>query len=230
MKQKINGHNVEYVKRLAKKIKREQDITHHQALEIAAVNLGFSNWKHFLRNTRGNLNNLPSKDNIQVKPLSENRKNDPYRNLLAAAVNKLIEEKYISLILENVNEEQEKGHIFLELFKHNSVIIWRNIGFGELSISVWWKYDHRKHPQANLEGRYKENFNSSKPLANKSHYKKLVGVTASCWLERITGKYIQGKNRRGLFDIYTRKGELEVLKELPTQKPKGYEISGLFHI
>lgn len=230
MKQKINEHNVEYVKRLAKKIKREQNITHHQALEVAAVNLGFSNWKHFLRNAEENINNLSSNDNIAVKPLSEKRKNDPYRNLLVAAVNKLIEEKYISLILGNVNEEQEKGHIFLELFEHNSVIIWRNIGYGELSISVWWKYDHSKHPQANLDGSYRENFNLSKSLANKSHYRKFVGVTASCWLERMTGKYIQGKNRRGLFDIYTRKGELEILKELPLQKPKGYDISGHFHI
>lgn len=230
MKQKTNEHNVEYIKRLAKKIKREQNITHHQALEIAAVNLGFSNWKHFLRNARENINNLSSKDNIAVQPLLENKKNDPYRNLLVAAVNKLIEEKHISLILEDVNEEREKGHIFLELFKHNSVIIWRNIGFGELSISVWWKYDHSKHPQANLEGSYRESFRSSEPLANKSHYRKFVGVAASCWLERLTGKYIQGKNRRGIFDIYTRKGELEILKELPIQKPKGYEISGRFHL
>jgi len=156
-------------------------------------------------------------------------KTDAYTNLLVAAINRLIEEKYISLDLEGVNELEEKGHVFLELFEHNSVILWSNRGFGELVISVWWKYDHSKHPQANLKGNEKETFHSTKPLADKNHYRKFVGVVASCWLERKNGNHIQGKDGKQIFDIYTRKGELEILKELPTQKPKGYEISGRFY-
>lgn len=155
---------------------------------------------------------------------------DPYRNLLVAAINKLIEEKHISLDLEGVNELEENGHVFIELFKHNSVILWSNRGCGELLISVWWKYDHSKHPQANLEGNQKENFSLPEPLAKKSHYRKFVGVVASCWLERKNSKHIQGKNREHITVEYSRKGEIELLKELPKQNPNGYEISGPFYL
>lgn len=151
---------------------------------------------------------------------------DPYRNLLVAATNKLIDEKCISLDLEGINQLEEKGHIFTELFEQNSVILWRDIGSGELLISIWWKYDHTKHPQANLEGNQRENFRFSEPLANKNHYRKFVGVVASCCLERKISKHIQGKNREHINVDYSRKGELDILKELPIQKPKGYEISG----
>ena len=155
---------------------------------------------------------------------------DPYRNLLVAAINKLIEEKCISLDLEGINQLEEKGHIFLELFEHNSVILWSNRGYGELLISVWWKYDHSKHPQINLEGNYRETFSLPEPLAKKNDYRKFVGVVASCWLERKNAKHMQGKNREHITVDYTRKGELEILKELPTQKPNGYEISGPFYL
>jgi len=117
-------------------------------------------------------------------------------------VNKLIEQNYISLNFEDVNEENEEGHIACRIFRYNSVIIWRNIGFGELHISIWWKYNHNNHPQANLKGNQKENFNLSQPLANRNQYRKFVGVTASCWLERKRGKYIQGTNRESIFDTY----------------------------
>ncbi len=162
-----------------------------------------------------------------MKKYFENEKRNPYRNLLVGAVNALIEENHISLKLDK--EKDEQGYIFHNLFGYNSVIIWRNIEFGELHISVWWKYNHDKHPQANLKGIEKECFGLSKPLANRSHYRKFVGVVASCWLERKKGKYIQGTNERCIFDIYTRKGELKSLKELPILKPKGYKVSGSFH-
>jgi hypothetical protein len=155
---------------------------------------------------------------------------DPYRNLMVAALNKLIEENHISLAFDGTNKVNEKGHVFVELFNQNSVILWRNIGFGELQISVWWKYDHSKHPQANLEGNERENFNSAKPLARKIHYRKFVGIVASCWLERKTSKHIQGKNREHISVHYSRRGELDVLKELPAQKPIGFEISGKFFL
>ena len=45
---------------------------------------------------------------------------DPYLNLLVAATNKLIEEKHISLSLEGINQREDKGHIFTELFNYNS--------------------------------------------------------------------------------------------------------------
>lgn len=43
------GHSAEYIKRQAKKIKKETGVPHHEALEKAAKNAGFSNWKHALK-------------------------------------------------------------------------------------------------------------------------------------------------------------------------------------
>ncbi len=161
-----------------------------------------------------------------VKSSTESVKIDPYRNLLIGAVNELIEREHISLEFEKNDPKQETGHIFLNFLGHNSVINWRNIGYGELRISLWWKYDHSRHPQANVEGNSKECFQTSQPLAKKQHFPNFVGVVASCWLERKDGRYIQGEKRDSIFDIYTRKGELSLLKELAIQKPNGYEISG----
>lgn len=228
MKLSSKKHNIEYIKRLAKNIKKEQNLSHNQALNITVKELGFNNWKHFLNESEKSNNNLSRKVNSTPKKSTEEEIRDPYRNLLVSAVNKLIEENYISLNLEGVNEENEEGYIACKIFGYSSIIIWRNIGFGELHISIWWKYNHKNHPQANLKGNQKENFNLSQPLANRNHYSKFVGVVASCWLERKQGKYIQGVNRESIFDIYTRKGELKHLKELPIIKPKGYEISGPF--
>lgn len=42
-------HSAEYIKRQAKKIKKETGVPHHEALEKAAKNAGFSNWKHALK-------------------------------------------------------------------------------------------------------------------------------------------------------------------------------------
>ncbi|QYK05822.1 plasmid-related protein [Shewanella zhangzhouensis] len=41
----ISSQNVERLKQLARKLKREQSIPHHQALEIVAINAGFNHWK-----------------------------------------------------------------------------------------------------------------------------------------------------------------------------------------
>lgn len=55
MNQPINGHSAEYIKRQAKKIKKETGVPYHEALEKAARNAGFSNWKHFLNSSGGNV-------------------------------------------------------------------------------------------------------------------------------------------------------------------------------
>ena len=228
MKLRSNKHNIEYIKRCAKNIKREQNISHNLALNRIVIELGFNNWKHFLNESEKGNNVLPHKINFTTKESKEGEIRDPYRNLLVCAVNILIEQNYISLDLEDVNKRVEEGHVLCEIFGYNSVIIWRDIGFGELHISIWWKYNHNNHPQANLKGNQKENFDLSEPLANRNHYRKFVGVVANCWLERRQGKYIQGTKRESIFDTYTRKGELKNLKELPILKPKGYEVSGPF--
>ncbi|MGE0569369.1 MAG: hypothetical protein AB7O73_15625 [Bacteroidia bacterium] len=229
METKTVTHNVEYLKRLAKKIKKQQNLTHHQSLDEVAIKIGFRNWKHFLQNTKEKSSTLPIiKDQPDIKSLLKNKKPNPYRNLIVAALNELIDNKHISLNPIGINPEKEKGHVFLNLFGQSTVILWSNRGFDELLISVWWKYNHANHPQANLKGNCRENFNSPTPLANKHHYRKFVGVVASCWLERSTGKYLQGKNQEFISNIYTRKGELKNLKEIPRQEPKGYKTFGSF--
>jgi hypothetical protein len=51
------NHTIEYIKRKAKNIKKEQNITHTQALEVIAKECGYSNWKHCQQSLNGNKNN-----------------------------------------------------------------------------------------------------------------------------------------------------------------------------
>jgi len=222
MNNKVNGHTGDFIKRQAKKIKKQESISHVQALDKASINAGFKNWKHFL-NASKNL----EQDISQTKPATIQKVN-PYRNLLISAINTLLEKRIIAL--NGKSSDSENGHIFVELFGYPSVILWQDIGFDELRISVWWKYNHELHPQANLTGNARENFNGSSPLANRIHYKKFVGVIASGWLERSTGKYLQGKNREAIFDVYTRKGEKDELEKQSLQKPKAFGIEGKVYI
>lgn len=222
MDNKVNGHTGDFIKRQAKKIKKQENLSYVQALDKASINAGFKNWKHFL-NASKNLEQGIS----QTKPATIQKVN-PHRNLLISAINTLLDKRIISL--NGKSSDSENGHIFVELFGYPSVILWQDIGFDELRISVWWKYNHELHPQANLTGNARENFNGSSPLANRIHYKKFVGVVASGWLERNTGKYLQGKNREAIFDVYTRKGEKEELEKQSLQKPKAFGIEGKVHI
>lgn len=222
MDNKVNGHTGDFIKRQAKKIKKQENISYVQALDKASINAGFKNWKHFL-NASKNLEQGIS----QTKPATIQKVN-PHRNLLISAINTLLDKRIISL--NGKLSDSENGHIFVELFGYPSVILWQDIGFDELRISVWWKYIHELHPQANLTGNARENFNGSSPLANRVHYKKFVGVVASGWLERNTGKYLQGKNREAIFDVYTRKGEKEELEKQSLQKPNSFGIEGKVYI
>lgn len=235
MNNKLNGHTGDLIKRQAKKIKKQENITYLQALDQASLDAGFNNWKHFI-NTRKDAslsNQKRAKNNLKpgpsrTKPATTQKTVNPYRNLLVLAISTLLDKRLISL--DGQSSDNEKGHTFVELFGYPSVILWQNIGFDELRISVWWKYNHELHPQANLTGNARENFNGSSPLANRIHYKKFVGVVASGWLERSTGKYLQGKNSEAIFDVYTRKGEKEELEKQSLQKPKSFGIEGKVYI
>ena len=46
MKQ-IDKHNIDYVKRLAKKLAKEKNIPHHEALDVISKERNYNNWKHF---------------------------------------------------------------------------------------------------------------------------------------------------------------------------------------
>lgn len=43
---------VAYVKKLAKRIKRERHVNHSTALELAAQAFGFEDWQHFLKSVK----------------------------------------------------------------------------------------------------------------------------------------------------------------------------------
>lgn len=232
MNQKLKRASEDFIKRQAKIISKQEGIPHHEALDKLSKKEGYQNWKHFKKQVNASAYSQRTHIKSEIVKLDGadlKRKVNPYRNLIVAATNKLIENKLISIeaygymLLKDQNR-----HLFAKLFGFDSVIIWRNIGFEEIQISVWWKFDYDKHPQVNLEGKFKENFNSPTPLAKKQHYKKIVGVTATALLETITTKHLQGIGNEYLLDVYTRKGEKAELEKLPIQKPEGFETEGKF--
>ncbi len=223
MDRKIISHSADFIKRQAKSIKRKEGITHVQALDKSAVICGYHNWAHFV-----NLNSNKV-ENSSVKPnYSQPNTMNPYRKLLVAGVNKLLSEDLISLDAKNKNYS-ESGHLISEVFGYTTAILWEEISYEELRISVWWKYDHSLHPQANLTGNARERFTLEKPLAKKQQYKNFVGVVTSGWLERKQGEYIQGEKDRGFLKIYTRQGEKEELVRIPNPKPNGFKTEGKFY-
>jgi hypothetical protein len=230
MKRKSNGHTDIYLKRQAKKIKRQEQIPYLQALDKASKEAGFSSYRHFVNQSK--VNTIGTEANTKKLKLnkregidlSESVKFNPYRNLLVAGINELIRQKNIL----QVTKDMADGYLMVNLFGFPSVVLWQDIGFEELRISVWWKYDHAKHPHANLKGSAIENFKGSSPLSKRHNYKKFVGVILSGWLERNEGKYLQGTNNKSIFDRYIRRGENRELLMLPLQKPNGFEIDGKF--
>jgi hypothetical protein len=237
MDKKINGHTAAFIKRKAKNIKKTQQVPHVQALDLAALSVGFANWKDFIYKSEAVTKTEPrwadkiinTKAGGKITKLDLDRKINPYRKLLIAGTNELLKGCLITLNgKEGKYPHEDNGHVFLDLFGFPSVVLWSDISFEELRISVWWKYNHALHPQANLTGNSRESFSMSSPLASRLLYKNFVGVTVSAWLERRTGKHLQGSNQECLFDLYTRKGEKQALEKLPYPAPNGFFAEGKF--
>jgi len=155
---------------------------------------------------------------------------DPLRKLVVLGTNELLSRGLIHLDGPSTADRDDDGHVLTAIAGHASVVMWSNIGFEELRISVWWKYDHSRHPQAELTGNHRERFSCSTPLASKTKYPGFVGACVSTWLERKDGKYLQGKGREHLFDTYVRKGELQNLLQIAQPVPAGYSAEGRFHL
>ena len=151
------------------------------------------------------------------------------RKLLVLGVNELLARGEVQLDGPSKNDHDDYGHIFWDIAGENSVVAWTNIGSQELRVSVWWKYDHEKHPQKDAPGNAQECFRTSRPLAKEQHYPKFVGAFASGWLERETGKYLQGRGPTGIFDKYVRRNELDALKQLADPIPAGFASEGDLH-
>lgn len=148
----------------------------------------------------------------------------PLRKLLVEAINHLLA---ANAIPKKMSLHQDlKGHCEATIFGERSIIIWRSTGFDEVTISVWWKYDHSKHPQANLDGPYRETFNSEQPLANQSAFKKFVGAVCSGWLTLSDTPYLQGNQKKGIFKAYLRQDQKDYLVQLQNPTSKGFAESG----
>lgn len=155
---------------------------------------------------------------------------DHLRKLVILAANELLSRKLISLEGPSTSDRDDEGHLFCEIAGQPSVALWSNIGFEELRISAWWKFDISRHPQIELAGSSKEEFGGSSPLALREKYPLFVGACASGWLERREGQYLQGKARDCIFDTYVRRGESPALSAIPTPKPLGFAPTGKFHM
>jgi hypothetical protein len=147
-----------------------------------------------------------------------------HRKLLVLGLNELLAQNLVSL----TDEGDSQGHLMAKIAGEDAVLLWQTIGSEEIRISVWWKFDYSKHPQAQLVGAYKERFSGASPLAKSQHYPKFVGATVSGWLERKTGKYLMGRHSQGLFGTYLRRGEREVLDAIPVPVPNGFKVEGKF--
>ena len=165
----------------------------------------------------------------EIEPLVLETDMNPYRKLLVLGLNELLARGLLSLEWDGKSNE-ETAHIEAVIAGHNTIVTWSGIGHGEVRISVWWKYDHSNHPQANSPGNARETFSGNSPLARRKHFPKFVGAVCSAWLERQEGKYLQGIGTRALIELYVRKGDLDFLKKLPNPVPKGYQPEGRFHM
>lgn len=65
--EKREKHNVDYVKRQAKKLAKEKNIPHYQALDLIAKKLNYNNWKHFINENK----NYNTFKDLSVIPIEE---------------------------------------------------------------------------------------------------------------------------------------------------------------
>lgn len=216
-----SGRSIYRLKQDAKALARTTCVPLHEALdEVAKANGMTCGWSQAIHSTQKHL--ASSSRRIQTDL-------NPYRKLLVLGLNELLEKRLISLDWDG-KSVVAAGHIETIVAGHQSIVLWSDAGFGEIRMSVWWKYDHSQHPQANYEGNSRERFSTASPLAKRQHYPKFVGVVCSAWLERDTGNYLQGNGQSHIIEKYARRGELDILKKIPNPEPLGYQAQGRFHM
>lgn len=145
----------------------------------------------------------------------------PYRKLLVLALNELLRQNLLDL-----DPRQDRGppggYHLGDVAGAPSVINWWKADRDEVRISVWWKYDHGKHPAIDDDKAARDKLTTARPIAPRSSYCEFVGVVTSGWLERRSDPCLQGRGRKQLFDSYARPGELLLLAALPDPHPRGY--------
>jgi hypothetical protein len=167
----------------------------------------------------------PVRSDLEGSPADQGRRGMHWgRKLLVLALNHLVDQKHLSLS----GTGGERGHCEAEIAGRRSMILWEDIGFQEQRLSVWWDYDHSRHPQANLQGNSREEFRTGQPLAKRHRYREFVGATVSGWVERERGPYLQGRGRKGLFDLYLRQDAKSVIEAVKNPVPRGFSTEGKF--
>lgn len=141
----------------------------------------------------------------------------PLHKLLVLGLNEALARGLVTLD----SAQEGNGHAFATIASQGSVVLWRDIGFGELRLSVWWDYN----PAGRLPSE-REQFLPSRLVAERSRYRHFVGATASGWLERRSGLHLQGRGCIGLFDTYARRGARAVLAGVSDLVPSGHFASG----
>jgi len=153
-----------------------------------------------------------------VQDIKEARKkpvdrNCIFLNLICAGVNELVDRGLINLN----SEDDASGSLDTVLFEKPAWIIWRGIGFGELSITVWWNVK----PGCRRE-------TTNKPLAKQ--ISKAVDACCTAWLERKKGKWIQvhKKGELARVDEYLSRSAQNHIGRFPDVAPHAYERGGRF--
>ena len=149
----------------------------------------------------------------------------PLRRLAAHGLNALLSRGLIS----TGPAKCEEGRVATRIDGKPSMVMWREIGGGELRLSVWWDLNMARHPQARGVGRCRESFSAPTPLASRIRFPEFVGATVSCWVERRTGLWIQGKGSAYLFGRYVRRETRDALEAIPDPVPLGFKLSGKFY-
>ena len=115
----------------------------------------------------------------------------PLRRLAAHGLNELVVRELVSAC----PVQHETGHIATRIADRPTMVLWTDVGGGELRLSVWWDFNLGRHPQAGGQEWVRETFQSATPLARRARYAEFVGATVSCWVERRCGVLAAGAGR-----------------------------------
>lgn len=150
---------------------------------------------------------------------------DIFRKLLVLGLSEAVRKGPLHLQMPNCGVPNGDPQIVnVDILGKPSLFIWNEIDALEVRIAVWWDYDHFSNPVSNQEP-----FFGAGPLAHKRQYPNFVGATASGWLERKAGLYIQGFGRDGIIHTYLRRDMREMLVEMPDPQPLGFQPEGRFY-
>lgn len=143
----------------------------------------------------------------------------PQRNVLTYGFNAAVREGVIDPGLPSMGLAGEKlGHVHTIIGGRPAVVLWQIDFHNYMLFSVWFYYDHSKHPQKDLPGASSEKFSDAKPVAKRKHYQKFVGAVVSGRID-LNDDYFQGFDPDEVWTEYTRSDAKNALRGLPEVEP-----------